>query len=170
MSDTTETETVNDVENDMMAGKYLTFTLGDEEYGLPILTVQRIIQMQDITSVPKTPAYVLGVINLRGKIIPVIEVRNKFQMESIEPTDNSCIVVVQVPVGNTELTMGLLIDAVSEVVFIDDKQMQETPDFGEGVQTEFITSMAKIDEKVVMLLDIEKILSIAELQSLSTLK
>ncbi|MGL1902999.1 MAG: chemotaxis protein CheW [Fibrobacterales bacterium] len=167
MSETTET--TENVEKDMMAGKYLTFTLGDEEYGLPILTVQRIIQLQDITAVPKTPDYVLGVINLRGKIIPIVEVRNKFQMESIEPTDNSCIIVVQIPVGNTELTMGMLIDAVSEVVFIDDKQMQETPEFGDGVQTEFITSMAKIDEKVVMLLDIEKILSVSELQSLSSL-
>ncbi len=155
---------------DSMAGKYLTLTLGDEEYGIPILAIQRIIQLQNITPVPLTPDYVLGVINLRGKIIPIIEVRNKFQMESVERTDSTCLIIVQIENEGVDLTVGLQIDAVSEVVFIDSLQIQETPSFGENVETDFITSIAKIEERVIMLLDIEKILTSEEMAALAKME
>ncbi len=155
---------------DSMAGKYLTLKLGDEEYGIPILAIQRIIQLQNITPVPLTPDYVLGVINLRGKIIPIIEVRNKFQLESVERTDSTCLIIVQIENTSTELTVGLQIDEVSEVVFIESLQIQETPSFGEHSQTDFITSIAKIDERVIMLLDIEKILTSEEMDALAKME
>ncbi|MGL1904413.1 MAG: chemotaxis protein CheW, partial [Fibrobacterales bacterium] len=136
-------DTINEKEltsNDSVEGKYLTLKLGNEEYGLPILTVQRIIQLQNITPVPRTPDFVRGVINLRGNIIPTLELRTKLQMEKQEDTDSTCIIVVQIGLKESELTMGLIIDAVSEGVYIDSSQLQETPDFGKGIETKFITS------------------------------
>ncbi|MGL1903468.1 MAG: chemotaxis protein CheW [Fibrobacterales bacterium] len=155
--------------NQSLSDKYLTFKLGDEEYGVPILMVQRIIQMQPITPVPKTPSYVRGVINLRGKIIPIVEMRKKFQLNTTEDTDVTCIVVVQLRVGDQDITMGTLIDEVSEVVFIEENQIQDTPSFGTGVDTDFIMGVAKLQERVIMLLDINKILSPSELDALSAM-
>ena len=145
------------------AGKYLTFQMGKEIYGIEILKVQEIIGMMPVTRVPKTPDFVRGVINLRGKVIPVIELRRKFGMESREDTDRTCIVVVQVAGDAGMVTMGLLVDEVSEVLNVGQEQIEAPPSFGVGVDTEFILGMGKVGQKVLMLLDADKVLSSEEL-------
>lgn len=147
-----------------MAGKYLTFDLGEEVYGIGILKVQEIIGLMNVTKVPRTPECVRGVINLRGKVIPVMDLRLKFGMESKEDTERTCIIVVQVAWENTEITMGILVDEVSEVVDIGSEQIEDTPSFGVAVNTDFILGMGKVDQKVIMLLDTDKVLSGAELK------
>ena len=145
------------------SGKYLTFQMGKEVYGIQILKVQEIIGMMPITQVPKTPDFVRGVINLRGKVIPVIELRRKFGMGHREDTDRTCIVVVQVSGAMGTVTMGLLVDEVSEVLNVGQEQIEAPPSFGAGVHTEFILGMGKVGQKVLMLLDADKVLSSEEI-------
>ena len=159
------TSTVTEV-GERLAGKYLTFKLAEEEYGLEILKVQEIIQMQEVTHVPKTPDFVRGVINLRGKVIPVIELKKKFGMDASEDTDKTCIIVVQIGEGENTLTIGVIIDAVSEVLDIDASNIQETPSFGSDVNTDFILGIGKIGDNVKMLLDIDKVLSTADVAAI----
>ncbi len=141
------------------AGKYLTFELGEEVYGLEILKVQEIIGIMGVTSVPKTPSFVRGVINLRGKVIPVVELRLKFDMEERPDTERTCIIVVQVVANGQLLTMGVIVDGVSEVLDIKAEQIEPPPSFGTRLSTDFILGMAKVDKKVVMLLDVDEVLS-----------
>lgn len=148
-----------------VAGKYLTFVLGDETYGLEILKVQEIIGMMNVTHVPRTPAFVRGVINLRGKVIPVIDLRLKFDMEGREDTDRTCIIVVQVVRDSQTVTMGIIVDEVSEVLDIADGQIEVPPALGTAVETQFILGMGKIGQKVVMLLDIDRVLTLTELSA-----
>ena len=136
------------------SGKYLTFKLGPESYGLEILKVREIIGLMSITAVPRTPDYIRGVINLRGKVIPVVDLRTKFSMESKENTDETCIIVVDI--GDVE--MGIIVDAVSEVLEIGSGDVEDVPTFGNGVNTDFILGMGKVGEKVIILLDISKVL------------
>jgi len=149
-----------------LAGKYLTFKLGDEDYGLEILKVQEILQMQQVTRVPRTPTFVRGVINLRGKVIPVIELRKKFGMESEEDTDKTCIIVVQIGESIQSVTIGIIIDEVSEVLDIKADSIQETPSFGGDVNTDFILGIGKVGDKVKMLLDIDKVLTASDIVAL----
>jgi purine-binding chemotaxis protein CheW len=146
------------------AGKYLTFQLGREVYGIGILKVQEIIGMMPMTRVPKTPEFVRGVINLRGKVIPVIELRRKFALEIREDTECTCIVVVQVAGSAGMVTMGLLVDEVSEVMNVAQEQIEAPPSFGVGVDTGFILGMGKFGQKVIMLLDADQVLSSDELE------
>ena len=149
------------------AGKYLTFYLGEEVYGLEILKVQEIIGMMKITQVPRTPDFVRGVINLRGQVISVIDLRQKFGLGSQEDTEKTCIIVVQVK-GNTQnLIMGIIVDEVSEVLDIAGEQIEPAPSFGATVETEFIMGMGKLGERVVMMLEVDKVLSIGELDALT---
>jgi purine-binding chemotaxis protein CheW len=143
--------------------KYLTFTLGEEEYGLDILMVKEIIGMLDITRVPRLPDFVLGVINLRGKIIPVVDLRRKFGLEPQEDTKETCIIVVDL--GRT--LMGMRVDRVSEVLDLAPEDIEDTPSFGAEVQTDFITGMGKAGERVIMLLDISRVLTGEELEAVS---
>jgi len=145
------------------AGKYLTFKLGSEEFGLEILKVQEIIQMQSITRVPRTPEFVRGVINLRGKVIPVVDLRLKFGMESTEDTERTCIVVVQIRNATSVVVMGTIIDEVREVLDIPEASIEDTPSFGTSIDTEFILGMGKIGQNVKILLDIDKVLSAQEI-------
>jgi purine-binding chemotaxis protein CheW len=145
------------------AGKYLTFVLAEETYGLEILKVREIIGLMDITAVPKTPSFVKGVINLRGKVIPVIDLRLKFAMPAGQVTEETCIIVVDV--GQVE--MGILVDQVSEVLNIAAADIEDTPSFGTNVDTSFILGIGKAAGKVSILLDIAKVLSRDELESLS---
>lgn len=145
------------------AGLYLTFILGGEEYGLAILKVQEIIGMMKVTAVPRTPDFVRGVINLRGKVIPVVELRLKFGMETKEDSDRTCIIVLQVMGAETDVTMGILVDEVSEVLDIASGQIDAPPAFGASVDTDFILGMGKVGEKVIMLLDADRVLSVGEL-------
>ncbi len=152
-----EEKTANEV--DYLAGKYLTFSLGDEIYGIEILKVQELIGMMSVTSVPKTPEYVRGVVNLRGKVIPVVELRLKFEIEPVEDTEKTCIIVVQVTRADATITMGIIVDEVCEVLNISSDQIEPAPSFGSSVDSDFIIGMGKFDEKVVMLLDVDKVLS-----------
>lgn len=149
-----------------LAGKYLTFRLGDEEYGLEILKVQEIIQLQSITRIPRTPNCVRGVINLRGKVIPVVDLRAKFGLGAAEDTERTCIIVVQIRSGESLLVIGILIDEVREVLDIRSESIEEAPDFGSSVDTEFILGMGKVNGAVKILLDIDKVLTSDDLKSL----
>ncbi len=144
-------------------GKYLTFQLGGEVYGLEILKVQEIIGIMTVTRVPRTPEFVRGVINLRGQVIPVIDLRLKFGMESKEDTEKTCIIVVQIARAGQQVTMGIIVDEVSEVLDIGAEQIEDPPSFGTSVDTDFILGMGKVAQKVVMLLDADKVLSGGEI-------
>jgi purine-binding chemotaxis protein CheW len=147
-----------------LAGKYLTFKLADEEYGLQILKVQEIIRMQTVTRVPRTPEYLRGVINLRGKVIPVIDLRRKFELDAVEDTERTSIIVVQVELPEGMVTMGIIIDAVREVLDIRAENIEETPSFGANVDAEFILGIGKIGATVKILLDIDKVLNATEIK------
>ena len=139
-------------------GKFLTFTLGNEEYGVPVLKVREIIKVMDITQVPQVPDYVLGVINLRGKVIPVIDLRRKFGFAATEHTERTCIIVVDVDMATTRVMMGVVVDSVSEVLNVSDAEMEETPDFGGRTTTDYILGLAKVKGDVKILLDLDRVL------------
>jgi purine-binding chemotaxis protein CheW len=151
---------------DARAGKYLTFHLGPEEFGIRVLQVREIMGLQDITTVPNTPPYVKGVINLRGKVIPVLCLRSKFGMPATESTSVSCIIVVQVENQGVSVPMGLVVDAVSDVVNIVPADIEDTPDFGSGRTTPYLLGMAKVKGKVKILLDIDRVVKAGELAEL----
>ncbi len=145
-------------------GKYLTFSLAGEDYGLGILKVREIIGMMPITPVPQTPAFVKGVINLRGKVIPVIDLRLKFGMESTQYNDRTCIIVVETTgLSAGRLLMGLVVDTVSEVVNIKESEIEDSPSFGVRLSTEYILGMAKSGDSVKILLDIDRVLTSQEM-------
>jgi purine-binding chemotaxis protein CheW len=143
---------------DKRAGKYLTFVLANEEYGFEILKVREIIGMMDTTAVPGMPPYVNGVINLRGKVIPVIDMRSKFGMAPTEHTSETCIIVVDVQ-GSL---MGVVVDKVSEVLDIRGEEIEDAPNVGVAVQNDFILGMAKAKGRVKILLEINRVLTEAE--------
>ena len=149
-----------------LAGKYLTFQLAHEEYGIAILKVVEIIKMMEITAVPRTPSFVRGVINLRGKVIPVVELRSKFGMETIPDDDETCIIVVNARCSGGGVQMGILVDTVSEVLDIAASEIEPSPQFGGSVDTKFILGMAKAKGTVKILLDIDRILSGDEIADL----
>lgn len=138
-------------------GKYLTFCLGKEDYGIPILKVREIIGMMEITHVPKTPEFIRGVINLRGKIIPIMDLRAKFGMEIKEYNERTCIIVVEVNIEEKRRQMGVVVDMVSEVLNIQKNEIEASLDYGATVEGDFLTGMGKIKGKVIMLLNIDKI-------------
>lgn len=150
------------------SGKYLTFSLADEAYGIPVLKVREIITMLHITMVPQMPPYVKGVINLRGKVIPVIDLRTKLGLPAIEIRETNCIVVVQlsVPGGDTK-HVGLIVDAVEEVANVAAEDIEPAPDFGGAVEVEYLLGMAKIKGQVKSLLDIEKVIAAEEIRPLA---
>ena len=145
--------------NDSLAGKYLTFTLDDEEYGIALLKVKEIIGMMPITSVPQTPEYVKGVINLRGKVIPVTDLRLRFEMDTADYTDRTCIIVVEIQGQETTIQVGIVVDAVSEVMNIKAEEVVNAPSFGTKVETDYILGMANMDGQVKILLDIDRVLT-----------
>ncbi len=143
-------------------GKYLLFELGGEEYGIEILRVREIIGLMDITPVPQSPPFIRGVINLRGKIIPVLDMRRRFGMEEGEYTERSCIIVTELKNGKDQLMLGMLVDGVREVANIPADQIDPAPQFGASVDTRYIMGMAKMKERVAILLDVEKLLKDGE--------
>ncbi len=143
------------------AGKYLTFFLANEEYGLEILKVSEIIGMQPITRVPRMPEFVRGVINLRGKVIPITDLRSKFGMEH-DGTEDSCIIVVQM----RGIQTGIVVDRVSEVVAIAEADIEDAPSFGAGIRTEFLLGIGKSGGRVRLLLDIDRVLASSEIAAL----
>lgn len=145
------------------AGKYLTFKLGPGHYGLEILKVREIIGLIGITAIPLAPDHVKGVINLRGMVIPVVDLRLKFSMEEIEATAETCIIVANV--GDWEI--GVLVDQVSEVQYFDAANIQEPPTLGAGIDTDFILGIGKVGDHVTLLLDIDRVLIASEIESLA---
>jgi purine-binding chemotaxis protein CheW len=143
------------------AGKYLTFFLAGEEYGLEILKVSEIIGLQPITRVPRMPEFVRGVINLRGKVIPITDLRRKFGMAA-EDSEDSCIIVVQM----RGIQTGIVVDRVSEVVAVAEGDIEDAPSFGAGIRTEFLLGIGKAGGRVKLLLDIDKVLATSEIEAL----
>ena len=147
-------------------GKYLTFTLDKEEYGIGILKIKEIIGMMPITTVPQTPDFVKGVINLRGKVIPVMDLRLRFGMEAIDYTERTCIIVVEIEGSSGTVMIGIVVDAVSEVLNIKGDDIEDTPTFGTKLNTDYILGMAKMEGGVKILLDIDRVLSGEEIAAL----
>ncbi len=139
-------------------GKYLTFVLGDEEYGIDITKVKEIIGVMGVTHIPRTPAFIKGVINLRGKVIPIVDLRLKFGMEEIPHTRETVFIVVE----EMGMLMGVVVDTVREVLNIHEAEIEPPPQFGTRLNTEFILGMGKVQGKVKILLDIDKALSAEE--------
>ncbi len=152
---------------DEREGKYLTFTLADEEYGIGILKIKEIIGMMAITSVPQTPDFVKGVINLRGKVIPVVDLRLRFGMDESDYTDRTCIIVVEIQGQMGTILMGIVVDSVSEVLNIKEEEIEDSPMFGARLNTDFILGMAKKEGGVKILLDIDQVLSAGEIDMLA---
>ncbi len=146
--------------------KYLTFSLAEEEYGIGILKIKEIIGMMPITTVPQTPDFVKGVINLRGKVIPVIDLRLRFEMDCIDYTERTCIIVVEIMGQNGTIQLGIVVDAVSEVINVLADDIEDTPAFGTKLDTEYILGMAKMGGGVKILLDIDRVLNAEELISI----
>ncbi|MCP4676677.1 MAG: purine-binding chemotaxis protein CheW [Deltaproteobacteria bacterium] len=151
-----------------LAGKYMSFKIAEEEYGLEILKVREIIGLMDITRVPRTADFMRGVINLRGKVEPVVDLRLKFGMPKIEATDQTVIIVVQYSYKGNAFTMGILVDEVLEVLNIESKEIEPPPNFGAGaIDADFILGVGKHDKRVIFLLDIGRILTDQEAEEIS---
>ncbi len=165
-----EFNTTHQASKDIMikTGKYLTFSLNEEQYGIGILKIKEIIGMMEITSVPRTPEFVKGVINLRGKVIPVIDLRLKFEMEKIKYSERTCIIVVEIDSADSTVLIGIVVDSVSEVLNIQASDVEETPKFGTALNTEYILGMAKVSGGVKILLDIDRVLGTDEIEILNT--
>ena len=145
-------------------GKYLTFALAGEEYGIGILKIKEIIGLMPITPVPQTPEHIKGVINLRGKVIPVVDLRLKFGMEPAESTERTCIIVTEIATGGKKIFMGIVVDSVSEVINIKMAEIEDTPHFGSALDTAYILGMAKTGQGVKILLDIDKVMGDEEIR------
>jgi purine-binding chemotaxis protein CheW len=154
---------------DDRGGKYLVFHLGREEFGIRVLKVREIMGIQDITAVPQTPAHVKGVINLRGKVIPVVDLRLKFGLPEQEYTQRTCIIVVQVRGEAGPMLMGIVVDGVAEVLNLAVADIEDTPDFGEGTATPYLLGLAKVKGKVKILLEIDRVLTSQDLHALNAL-
>jgi purine-binding chemotaxis protein CheW len=158
-------EAVQVMEEDTQHGRYLTFALGNEAFGIEISIVTEIVGVQPVTPIPEVPDYVKGVINLRGKIIPVIDIRARFGRESVEYTDRTCIVVVDI----RDICVGLIVDNVSEVITIDDADIVPPPDRQTGAQNRYIKAIGKVGNDVKLLLDCDMLFHGSELEELETI-
>ena len=150
-------------------GKYLTFLLDKEEYGIGILKIKEIIGMMAITTVPRTPDFVKGVINLRGKVIPVVDLRLRFGMPEETYNEKTCIIVVEIDTGEKIVQLGAVVDSVSEVLTIEKEDIEDAPAFGAALNTEYILGMAKKEGGVKILLDIDKVLGRDELNQMENM-
>jgi purine-binding chemotaxis protein CheW len=148
-------------------GKYLTFALGHEEYGLEILKVREIMGYVAITAVPRMPSHIKGVINLRGQVISVIDLRARFGMPSADQTEQTCIIVVEIKKEGLKHSTGIIVDSVSEVLSIASENIEPSPEFGSSVETDFISGIGKVGSSVKILLDIDKVLSAIEVAPLA---
>jgi purine-binding chemotaxis protein CheW len=161
---------------DQRVGKYLTFGLGNEEFAIQVLGVREIMGIQEITAVPQTPAYLKGVLNLRDKVVPVVDLRLKFDMPELAYTPRTCIIVAQIESQggmlqavmsqSSMLMIGIIVDSVTEVLTLQANDIEDTPDFGSGIGTPYILGMAKIKNKVKILLDINRVFTSQEVQHL----
>jgi purine-binding chemotaxis protein CheW len=150
-------------------GKYLAFALGKEEYGVEIMKVREIFGCMEITAIPRTPEYVKGVINLRGQVIAVIDLRSRFAMPPVPQTEQTCIIVVEINSDGRRLCMGIVVDRVLEVLNIPASNIEDTPSFGAELDTTFILGMGKIGKSVKILLDIDRVLGREEINAISAI-
>ncbi len=155
---------------EIVDGKFLTFQLSNEQYGIPIQKIKEIINIMDITSVPGSPSFIKGVINLRGKIIPIMDLRLKFDLEEKEYNQRTCIIVVEFDNSGSGRQMGIVVDTVSEVLNIQKSDIEPPPKYGSRMDTAFLTGIGKIRNKVVLLLDIDQILNSSEKTQLSEIR
>ena len=156
-------------QTDVRAGKYLTFQLAKEEFGIRVMKVREIMGLQEITAVPQTPMHIKGVINLRGKVVPVVDLRLKFGLDAAEYTQRTCIIVTQVQGESGSILMGIVVDGVSEVLSLTAQEIEDTPDFGEAIAGGYLLGMAKVKGKVKILLDIDRVLSTSDLHGLNAI-
>jgi purine-binding chemotaxis protein CheW len=152
------TGTTGRFQREELVGKYLTFALGNEEYSVPVLKVREIIKIMDITAVPQVPEYVKGVVNLRGKVIPVVDLRLKFGFPAADYTERTCIIVVEVALAAGRVMMGIIVDHVLDVLNVLAAEIEETPQFGERVRTDYMKGVAKVKGTVKILLDLDRVL------------
>lgn len=145
--------------------QYLTFILGNEEYGVDILRVQEIRGWDSVTSIPNAPAYIKGVINLRGTIVSIVDLRERFGMESVEYNDLTVVVVLRVKGETKDRIMGVVVDGVSEVYHVADEDIKEAPDMGHTINMAYMKGMATIDEKMLVILDIDELMSLKDLDT-----
>jgi len=147
------------------AVQYLSFALGNEEYGVDILRVQEIRSWEPVSRIPNVPSYEKGVVNLRGAIVPIIDLRERFNFSRVEYTPLTVVVVLQAGDGNKTRIMGVVVDSVSDVINVDKTEIQSAPDFGTKVSNEFINGLVSVNERMVMLLDVDKLLKLEDLGS-----
>ena len=153
--------------NEKAAKSYLTFKLGEEQFGVHVSQVLNILEMASITKVPKSPDYLKGVINLRGKVLPVIDARIKFGMEETEYTNNTCIIVMDLELEGNTINIGTIVDGVLSVVEINESEVEPPPSIGSKFKSEFIYGMAKVEEEFVMLVDMQKVITTDEMTEIS---
>lgn len=156
-------ENTIELEEDTLKGRYLTFLIGSESYGIEVRYVTEIIGIQAITEIPELPEYVKGIVNLRGKIIPVMDVRLRFRKEPKDYNDRTCIIVIDI----RDISIGLIVDTVSEVITIPDQDIVEPPKMNKGFSNRYIKNIGKVGNDVKLLLDCEKLLTDDEIESLS---
>ncbi|HHW21877.1 MAG TPA: purine-binding chemotaxis protein CheW [Clostridiaceae bacterium] len=156
-------ENTVELEEDTLKNRYLTFSIGNESYGIEVRYVTEIIGIQAITEIPELPGYIKGIINLRGKIIPVMDVRLRFKKEPREYNDRTCIIVIDI----RDISIGLIVDTVSEVITISEQDIVEPPKMNKGFQNRYIKNIGKVENDVKLLLDCEKLLTDDEIENLS---
>ncbi len=153
---------IQEQEND--TDQYLTFMLGGEEYGINILKVQEIRGWDTATSIPNTPDYVLGVVNLRGIVVPIVDLRLRFNLDNADFTPTTVVVIVKAVQLEKERTVGIVVDAISDVYNVSADDIRDTPDLGSSVTTEFITGLTTVDEKMVIMLNVDHLINSGVLQ------
>jgi len=161
----TELNSVINSELDSDADQFLTFVLGSEEYGVDILRVQEIKGWDSVTPIPNTPEYIKGVINLRGTIVPIVDLRQRFHMPEIEYGPITVVIVLKIECADRDRIMGIVVDGVSDVYDVPPEEMKDAPDFGSVVDTEFVRGLATVEEKMIIILDIDHLLSGNEMQA-----
>lgn len=149
--------------------QYLTFLSGKETFAIDILDVKEIIEIEHITTVPMMPDFICGVINLRGSVVPVVELSSRLSKKTGKVTKKSCIVLVEVSVGEEHQTIGMMVDEVNEILEIDQTHTQPPPSFGSGIRTDFIKAMGRVEEKFIILLDVTRVLSVEDISAISQL-
>lgn len=167
-----ETDITDDKSTDLAASgnadQFLTFILAGEEYGVDILRVQEIKGWDEVTPIPNTPDYVKGVINLRGAIVPIVDLRQRFALDELEYGPTTVMIILKVRNDERERIMGIVVDAVSEVYNINGSELQPPPEFGGVIKTEFLRGLASVEEKMIIVLDIDHLLNAREMQQLGT--
>ena len=151
------------LQEDTQHGRFLTFTLDSEDYGIQIKYVTEIIGMQPISQIPEVPEYIKGIVNLRGKIIPVIDIRLKFKKDAVDYTDRTCIIVID----TGEISVGLIVDNVSEVITISDEEISPPPDAKTGIHNRYIHGIGRVGERVKLLIDCEKLFIEQEIEAIT---